>query len=159
MDMPKGTHLTAYKGGVRAIDDTDGSTIATILPGTVKAADGTTRKINVSVDGNKVTQIIDGVTGSTIEGTVTPPVFSVGTADPAPVGAASAKTALAQKTALAMRTASSDKDGNKSDRMACIGQKVTTGIIGDFFGAIEAGGAGAMAGALGGLAAGIVLCK
>ncbi|MEU8547203.1 hypothetical protein AB0C81_09395 [Streptomyces roseoverticillatus] len=28
VDMPKGTHLTAYKGGVRAIDDTDGSTIA-----------------------------------------------------------------------------------------------------------------------------------
>ncbi|MCF3102334.1 hypothetical protein IPZ58_12155 [Streptomyces roseoverticillatus] len=160
VDMPKGTHLTAYKGGVRALDDTDGSTIATILPGAVKATDGTTHKINVSVDGNKVTQTIDGATGSTIEGTVTPPVFSVGTADPAPVGTLSAKTALAKKTALAMRAASSDKDKDKDkEKLNCIRDKMVAGIIGGFAGTIEAGGAGAMPGALGGLAIGIVTCK
>ncbi|MBF6049782.1 hypothetical protein GO001_32145 [Streptomyces sp. NRRL B-1677] len=161
VDMPKGTHLTAYKGGVRAIDDSDGSTIATILPGTVKATDGTTHKINTSVDGNKVTQIIDGVTGSTIEGTVTPPVFSVGTADPAPVGTVAAKTALAKKTVLAMRTASDgkDEDKDKDKKLNCIRDKMVAGIIGGFVGTIEAGGAGAMPGALGGLAIGIATCK
>ncbi|MFE4856872.1 hypothetical protein [Streptomyces sp. NPDC056670] len=160
VDMPKGAHLTAYKGGVRAIDDTDGSPIATILPGTVKATDGTTHTFSVTVDGNKVTQTIDGVTGTTIDGTVTPPTFAVGAGEPAPVGVGASKPALAAKAALGMRSvAADDKDKDKDSRMACIGQKMATGIIGGFFGTIEAGGAGAMPGALGGLAVGIVTCK
>lgn len=146
--LPAGSQVTSSNGTVTATD-TDG-TVATILPTTLTDTNGTTHKVGLTVSGNTVTQTVEGVTGDTITGTVSPPVFSV---KAAAAPAAAKKTMM--KTAAMMRpAASSDKRG----RMNCIGDKMgegaTFGLLGAALGQPEA----VLGGVFGGLIIGLAEC-
>ncbi|MGW1198456.1 RICIN domain-containing protein [Streptomyces sp. NPDC002536] len=147
--LPAGSRVTSSNGTVTATD-TDG-TVATILPTTLKDTDGTTHKVGLTVSGNTVTQTIEGATGDTITGTMSPPVFSVKAAAAAP--AATRKTLM--KTAAMMRPAAA---GDKRGRMNCIGDKMgegaTFGLLGAALGQPEA----VLGGVFGGLIIGLAEC-
>ncbi|MFF4159768.1 RICIN domain-containing protein [Streptomyces sp. NPDC001678] len=146
--LPAGAQVTSSNGTVTATD-TDG-TVATILPTTLKDTDGTTHKVGLTVSGNTVTQTVEGVTGDTITGTMSPPVFSVRAGAAAPAAA----KALAKTAAMAQPAASGDKRG----RMNCIGDKMgegaTFGLLGAALGQPEA----VLGGVFGGLVIGLAQC-
>lgn len=147
--LPAGSQVTSSNGTVTATD-TDG-TVATILPTTLKDTNGTTHKVGLTVSGNTVTQTIEGITGDTITGTMSPPVFSVRAAAAAP---AAAKKTLMKTAAMMRPTAAGDKRG----RMNCIGDKMgegaTFGLLGAALGQPEA----VLGGVFGGLIIGLAEC-
>ncbi|MFF7727125.1 RICIN domain-containing protein [Streptomyces sp. NPDC008001] len=147
--LPAGSKVTSSDGTVTATD-TDG-TVATILPTTMKDTNGATHKVGLTVSGNTVTQTIEGVTGDTVTGTMSPPVFSVRAGAAAP--AATKKSLM--KTAAMMQPAAS---GDKRGRMNCIGDKMgegaTFGLLGAALGQPEA----VLGGVFGGLIIGLAEC-
>ncbi|MEV6674065.1 hypothetical protein [Streptomyces sp. NPDC051162] len=159
MDVPEGGKLTAYKGGVQ-VSDADGSTIATVHPGTVTDTNGTTHKVDLTVDGNAVTQTVEGVTGDTVTGTITPPTFSLGSGTPA--SAAAKETAKMMTVAKSFMAAPAAKNSDDHDK--CMAEKIGTGILkGGLWGTLRGGpeglAIGMMTGAFKGIAKGAVECR
>lgn len=156
VDVPEGGKLTAYKGGVQ-VNAADGSTIATVQPGTVTDANGATHKVNLAVDGNTVTQTIEGVTDDTVTGTISPPTFSLGNGTPA----------TAMKTVRTMAAANSlmaaPASSNSDDHDKCMAEKIGVSIVkGGLVGALsgpEGVAIGMMTGAFKGIAKGVVMCR
>lgn len=150
--LPAGSRVTSSDGTVTATDS-DG-TVATILPTTLKDTNGTTHKVGLTVSGNTVTQTVEGVTGDTVTGTMSPPVFSVRAAAATP---AAAKKSL-MKTAAMLRPAAAAAASDKRGRMNCIGDKMgegaTVGLLGAAFGQPEA----VLGGVFGGLIIGLAEC-
>ncbi|MFE0046183.1 RICIN domain-containing protein [Streptomyces albireticuli] len=153
MEVPAGGKLTAYKGGVQ-VNDADGNTIATVQPGTVTDTNGTTHKVSLAVDGNNVTQTIEGVTGDTVTGTITPPTYSLGG------GTAAAKTVKTMTAAKSFTAAPAAKNSDEHDK--CMAKKIGTSIVtGGVVGALtgpEGVAIGMLTGAFKGIAKGVIEC-
>ncbi len=160
MDVPAGAKLTAYKGGVQ-VSDANGSTIATVQPGTVTDTNGTTHKVSLAVNGNTVTQTIEGVTGDTVTGTITPPTFSLGSGTPAAPAAAAAKETVKVMTAAnSFMAAPASKSSDEHDK--CMAKKIGTSIVvGGAMGVLtgpEGVAIGMLTGAFKGIAKGVIEC-
>lgn len=154
MDVPEGGKLTAYQGGVQVID-AGGTVIATVRPGTVTDADGTIHKVSFTVNGNDVTQTIEGVTGDTVTGTITPPTYSLGG------GASTAAKQTAEKTA-ASTAAPVTMSSDEHDK--CMAEKISKSIVkkglwGALTGGPEGAAIGMMTGAFTGIATGVIECR
>ncbi|MEU8581205.1 RICIN domain-containing protein [Streptomyces abikoensis] len=151
VDVPEGAKLTAYNGGVR-VSDANGGTIATVQPGTVTDTDGTTHKVGLAVNGNTVTQTIEGVTGDTVTGTISPPTFSLG-------GGTSA-TPEVTATVKSLMAAPAAKNSDEHDK--CMAKKIGTSIVvGGVTGALtgpEGVAIGMLTGAFKGIAKGVIEC-
>ncbi|MEV6669514.1 hypothetical protein [Streptomyces sp. NPDC051162] len=157
IDVPAGGKLTADKGGVQ-VSDANGSTIATVHPGTVTDTNGTTHKVDLAVDGNTVTQTIEGVTGDTITGTITPPAFSLGSGAAAPAAKA-VKMMTAAKCFMAAPAADNNDEHDK-----CMAKKIGAGIVkGGLWGTLRGGPEGAaigmLTGTFKGIAMGVIECR
>ncbi|MEV8475832.1 hypothetical protein [Streptomyces sp. NPDC051173] len=157
IDVPAGGKLTADKGGVQ-VSDANGSTIATVHPGTVTDTNGTTHKVDLAVDGNTVTQTIEGVTGDTITGTITPPAFSLGSGAAAPAAKA-VKMMTAAKCFMAAPAADNNDEHDK-----CMAKKIGAGIVkGGLWGTLRGGPEGAaigmLTGTFKGIATGVIECR
>ncbi|MFI1798828.1 RICIN domain-containing protein [Streptomyces sp. NPDC020379] len=152
-DLPAGAKLAAFKGGVQ-VNAADGSTIATVHPGTVTDTGGTTHKVDLSVSGNTVTQTIEGVTGDTITGTISPPTYSLGSDTPA------AKEAVKMMTAANSFMAAAASSSDEHDK--CMAKKIGKDIvIGGLKGALagpEGVATGMLFGAFKGIATGVIEC-
>ncbi|GGU86889.1 hypothetical protein GCM10010211_61190 [Streptomyces albospinus] len=156
MEVPAGAKLTAYKGGVQ-VSDANGSTIATVQPGTVTDTHGTTHKVDLAVDGNTVTQTIEGVTGDTVTGTITPPTYSLGSGTPA----AAKMTAKVLTAARSFMAAPASKSSDEHDK--CMAKKIGTSIVvggawGTLTGGPEGLAIGMLTGAFKGIAKGVIEC-
>ncbi|MER6298218.1 hypothetical protein ABT247_01430 [Kitasatospora sp. NPDC001539] len=154
VDVPAGGRLTAYQGGVR-VDDANGTTIATVQPGTVTDTNGATHRVTLAVDGNTVTQTVEGVTGETVIGTITPPTYSLGSGKPAAAGTARTMTEAASVVAAA-------DDRNSDEHDKCMAKKIGTSIVvGGVTGALtgpEGVAIGMLTGAFKGIATGVLEC-
>ncbi|MFF4528500.1 RICIN domain-containing protein [Streptomyces sp. NPDC001407] len=160
MDVPPGGKLTAYKGGVQ-VADADGSTIATVQPGTVTDTNGTTHKVDLTVNGNAVTQTIEGVTGDTVAGTITPPTFSLGGGTTATPEAAK-KVVRMITAANSFMAAPASKNSDEHDK--CMAEKIGKGIVkGGLMGTLRGGPEGAaigmLTGTFKGIGEGLVMCR
>ncbi|WP_162889985.1 RICIN domain-containing protein [Streptomyces olivoreticuli] len=159
MDVPAGARLTAYKGGVQ-VSDANGSTIATVQPGTVTDTNGTIHKVDLAVDGNTVTQTIEGVTGDTITGTITPPTYSLsGGTSAAPAAAKTVKTITAAKCFLAAPAAKNSDEHDKCMAMKIGTSIVKDGLVGTLMGGPEGAAIGMLKGAFTGIAKGVIECR
>ncbi|MFJ9847486.1 hypothetical protein ACIRYZ_45125 [Kitasatospora sp. NPDC101155] len=152
LDLPKDASMTAANNTATITAD-GGTIVATVTPGTFTDTDGTVHKVALTVSGNTVTQTIEGVTGDTVTGTMSPPVYSV--KDTGAASAAAAKQ-TAKMSAFAMeRPALSD---DKKKRLQCIGDKMgegaTFGLLGAALGQPEA----VIGGVFGGLIIGLAEC-
>ncbi|MFG3281561.1 RICIN domain-containing protein [Streptomyces sp. NPDC048111] len=159
VDVPEGATLTAYNGGVR-VNDADGSTIATVQPGSVTDTSGTLHKARLSVEGNKVTQTIEGVTGDTVTGTITPPTYSLGTDTNAPT---TLKTTLRTRTSGSL-FAGTFAAASSDEHDKCMAKKIGLGIVkGGAWGALTGGpeglAIGMMTGTFKGIATGVIECR
>jgi hypothetical protein len=155
VDVPEGAKLAAYKGGVQ-VNAADGTTIATVQPGTVTDINGTTHKINLAVDGNTVTQTVEGVTGDTVTGTITPPTYSLGSS----TSATAEKTVRTMAAANSFMAAPASKNSDEHDK--CMAKKIGTNIvIGGVKGVLagpEGVATGMLFGAFKGIAKGVIEC-
>ncbi|MCA6096663.1 hypothetical protein LE181_31460 [Streptomyces sp. SCA3-4] len=155
VDVPAGGKLIAYKGGVQ-VNAADGSTIATVQPGTVTDTNGTNHKVSLAVDGNTVTQTIEGVTGDTVTGTISPPTFSLGSG----TSAAAKQTVKLMTSAKSLMAAPASKDSDEHDK--CMAKKiggsiVVNGLVGALAGP-EGVAVGMLKGAFEGIAKGVMDC-
>lgn len=157
MDVPKGGKLTAVKGGVK-VSDADGTTIATVRPGTVTDTSGATHKADLAVNGTTVTQTIEGVTGDTVTGTISPPTFSLG--DGTPVGSAAAKKSVRMTKATAFKAAPASRNSDAYDK--CMAAKIGTSIVSSgvmgLLGGPPGVAIGMMTGAFSGIVVGAATC-
>ncbi|MEU8625055.1 hypothetical protein [Streptomyces sp. NPDC048669] len=153
LDLPEDASMTAINNTATITAD-GGTTVATVTPGTVTDTDGTVHKVGLTVSGNTVTQTIEGVTGDTVTGTMSPPVYSV-----KDVGAASVAAAkkTAKMSAFAMKSPALSDD--KKKRLQCLGDKMgegaTFGLLGAALGQPEA----VIGGVFGGLIIGLAECS
>ncbi|MFI9723170.1 hypothetical protein ACIHFE_26540 [Streptomyces sp. NPDC052396] len=157
VDLPAGAKLATVQGGIR-VSDADGATIATVQPGTVTDTNGTAHKVDLAVNGTTVTQTIEGVTGETVTGTISPPTFSLGTT-------AAASPAAVKKTVKMLMTASFKASPTSTSSDAhdkCMAKHIGTGIAGGalkgLWGGPEAAAGGMLLGAVTGIASGIINC-
>ncbi|GHB82704.1 hypothetical protein GCM10010347_62040 [Streptomyces cirratus] len=153
--LPAGAKLTAVQGGVR-VSDADGATIATVQPGTVTDTDGTAHKVTLAVSGTTITQTIEGVTGDTVTGTVSPPTFSLGSAASPAAAKQTAETATVASLSASPASASSDAHDK------CMAKHIGSGIIGGavrgLWGGPEVAAGGMLIGAVTGIGEGLVNC-
>ncbi|MCQ8771128.1 RICIN domain-containing protein [Streptomyces telluris] len=157
MDVPAGGKLTAHNGSVQ-VSDAGGSTIATVQPGTVTDTNGTTHKVSLSVDGNTVTQTVEGVTGDTITGTITPPTYSLGGG----TSAAAEKAVKSMTSAKSFLAAPASAPKNSDEHDKCMAKKIGTSIVvSGAMGALagpEGVAIGMLRGAFTGIAKGVIEC-
>ncbi|MFJ6699626.1 hypothetical protein ACIQM4_26630 [Streptomyces sp. NPDC091272] len=154
MDVPTGGRLTAVPGGVR-VSDASGATIATVMPGTVTDTDGVIHKAALTVAGTTVTQTIEGVSGDTVTGTLSPPTFSLGDGTSA-AHAAAAKSTRAM--AAASFRAAKDSDAYDKCMAAKIGTSIVSGGVSGLLGGPPGVAVGMMTGAFSGIVIGTVTC-
>ncbi|WP_250403670.1 RICIN domain-containing protein [Streptomyces cellostaticus] len=152
LNLPADASMTVTDNTVTVTAD-GGTTLATITPGTVTDTDGTVHKVALAVTSNTVTQTIEGVTGDTITGTMSPPVYSV-----KDISATSAVAAEKTATMSAFATKSPALSDDKNKRLQCIGDKMgegaTFGLLGAALGQPEA----VIGGVFGGLVIGLAEC-
>ncbi|GAA5041321.1 RICIN domain-containing protein [Streptomyces similanensis] len=157
VDVPEGGRLTAYQGGIR-VSDADGSTVATVMPGTVIDTDGQVHKISFTLNGTTVTQNVEGVTGDTVTGTITPPAFSLG--DSAATGSAAAEKSVRTMSAASFEAAAAARNSDAHDK--CMAAKIGTSIVsGGVMGLLSGPpgvATGMMTGAFSGIVMGLVTC-
>ncbi|MFJ3159745.1 RICIN domain-containing protein [Streptomyces kanasensis] len=166
LDVPDGATATVEDDTVK-LTDASGKNIATVRPGIVREPNGATHKVSLTLDGRKLTQTIEGVTGDTVTGIVTPPTISVRDGAAA---AALAKTAGKPNTAQMSPMGLFDKPKTEDEWNKCmlkhLGSSIYVGtVVGTATGAM-AGGAGAvpglaigmMTGTVKGLGQAILLC-
>ncbi|MGW0364412.1 RICIN domain-containing protein [Streptomyces sp. NPDC002990] len=156
LDVPEGATATVEDNTVK-LTDGSGKNIATVRPGIVQEPNGATHKVSLALDGKKLTQTIEGVTGDTVTGTVTPPTISVRDGVPA---AALAQTAGKLNTAQMSAMGLFDKPKTEAEWNKCmlkhLGSSIYVGtVVGTATGAM-AGGAGAVPGLAIGMMTGTV---
>ncbi|MEV7250628.1 RICIN domain-containing protein [Streptomyces cyaneofuscatus] len=154
MDVPAGGKLTAVQGGVR-VSDADGATIATVMPGAVTDTNGVIHKAALTVQGATVTQTIEGVSGDTITGTMSPPTFSLGDGTPADHASAEKSTWTMRAAAF---SAAQDRDAYDKCMAAKIGTSIVSGGISGLLGGPPGVAVGMMTGAFSGIVIGTVTC-
>ncbi|MCD9141388.1 RICIN domain-containing protein [Streptomyces albireticuli] len=182
LDLPAGTHLKTTENGAE-IADAAGNPVMRMQPGTVTDTQGVKHAYKLAVDGNTLTQTIEGAPGATIEGTETPSAITVGPGTfpgktPQRASLATAKTLRTQAKddlgdACARAQGHTCSDAEKKayeDKLKkagawdkCVAQwTVGTAITGLAAGALG-GGVGAVPGAIigmiGGAGAGMVVCS
>ncbi|MGW8992787.1 RICIN domain-containing protein [Streptomyces zhihengii] len=177
IDLPSGTRLAAHGEGAR-ITDAVGRAILTVRPGAVVGTDGTRHSYRISVNGNKVTQTIEGASGDTVEGTETLPVVTLGPASfpsAQPLRLAAAPFAALRDYPVEVCDKNDDGRCDEEEKRQyeeevqkrdaawnkCVAQwTVGTAITGTVAGAVLGPGAvvGGLAGFLGGAGAGAVVC-
>ncbi|KJY41768.1 hypothetical protein VR41_10980 [Streptomyces sp. NRRL B-1568] len=182
LDLPAGTHLTSTANGAEVADD-KGNPIMRMQPGTVTDTQGVKHAYKLAVDGNTLTQTIEGAPGKTIEGTETPSAITVGPGTFP--GKTPQRASLATMKTLRMRpmddlgdacaraqghTCSDAEKKAYEDKLKkagawdkCVAQwTIGTAITGAVAGA-PAAGVGALAGGIlgmiGGASAGMVVCS
>ncbi|MCX4755721.1 RICIN domain-containing protein [Kitasatospora purpeofusca] len=183
LDLPAGTHLTATANGAE-ITDATGSPVMRMQPGSVTDTRGIKHAYKLAVDGNTLTQTVEGAPGPTVDGTEAPSAIIVGPgafpAGTARAGASAATKATGMQLtrddsgdacARAQGHTCSDAEKKAYDEKLkkaaawdkCVAQwTVGTAITGAVAGA-PAAGVGALAGGvlgmIGGASAGMVVCS
>ncbi|MDH6145746.1 MULTISPECIES: RICIN domain-containing protein [Kitasatospora] len=188
LDLPAGTHLAPTATGAEIADAQD-KPIMQMQPGSVTDTEGVKHAFKLAVNGNTLTQTLEGVTGTTIEGTENPSsvTFGPGTfPGSTPLKDSAGKTTSLKVQPLRMsptdniddacarsqghtcsdaeKKAYEDKLKKDADWNKCVDQwAVGTAVIGAFGGALEGGVAGILPGGLfgwaGGASAGMVVCS
>ncbi|SDS64918.1 hypothetical protein SAMN05216371_0342 [Streptomyces sp. TLI_053] len=102
LDLPAGTRLTATADGAE-ITDASGNPVMRMRPGTVTDTQGVKHAYKLAVDGNTLTQTVDGAPGPTVDGTETPSAVTMGPGA-FPGGTAARPSALAAPESLSAPT-------------------------------------------------------
>lgn len=180
LDLPPGTQVAAHENGIE-ITDSDGRRILTMQPGKLTDTAGVTHEYDFSVNGNTVTQTIEGATGDTIVGTESMPIVTVG---PGVLPSSALKTGARSKAPAVVLNddypiSACDENGDgrcdEAERKKyeeeleaaeewteCVGKAaIATGVAGAFAGAFGGPGAivGGLAGWAGGAAGGMIVCS
>ncbi|MFF8268349.1 RICIN domain-containing protein [Streptomyces sp. NPDC016562] len=188
LDLPAGTRLTSTADGAD-LSDGQGNSIMRMRPGTVTDTKGVTRAYKLTIQGDTLTQTIEGAPGETVEGTEYPSSVTVGPGS-VPDQSLKAGARTAQKTLRltqamdamdamddvgdacaraeghrcsdAEKKAYEEKLKKAAEWDACVGKMALgTAIVGALGGGLTGVGAipGGVLGMLGGATAGMVVCS
>ncbi|MFB7669025.1 RICIN domain-containing protein [Kitasatospora sp. NPDC056138] len=157
VDLPAGAKLAAVPGGIQ-VSDADGATIATVRPGTVTDTNGTTHKVDLAVNGNTVIQTIEGVSGDTVTGTISPPTYSLGTTTAASPATAEKTVKMMTAASFNASPASASSDAHDKCMAKQIGTGIATGALRGLLGGPEAAAGGMLLGAVTGIGSGLINC-